>query len=77
MKNDVSLYKDILDVNIRETTNAVRQSALDAISAFCTADNCASLTKAIDELTKTKCVNLKEARRRIAGKLIADNCYKF
>ena len=36
-----------------------------------------SLTKAIDELTKTKSVNVKEARRRIADKLIGDNCYKF
>ena len=76
-QGDVSLLKDILDVNIRETANVVRQSALDAISAFCTSETCAPLTKAIDELTKTPCVNVKEARRRIADKLIADNCYKF
>ena len=77
MKGDISLYKDILDVNIRETANVVRQSALDAISSFCTTDTCASLMKAVDELTKISCVNVKEARRRIADKLIADNCYKF
>ena len=77
MKGDISLYKDILDVNMRDTANIVRQSALDAVSAFCTADKCAALMKAIDELTKISCVNVKEARRRIADKLISDNCYKF
>ena len=74
---DISLYKDILDVNIRETANTVRQSALEAVSSFCHTDMCPVLLKAMDELTKTSCVNVKEARRRIAERLIADNCYQF
>ena len=76
-QGDISLYKDILDVNISEAANIVRKSAFDAISAFCTTDSCPVLTKAMDELTKISCVNVKDARRRIADKLIADNCYKF
>jgi hypothetical protein len=77
MKGDVSLYKDMLDVNISETAHIIRKSGLDAISTFCTKESCQLLMTAIDDLSKTACVNVKDARRRIADKLIADNCYKF
>jgi alkylation response protein AidB-like acyl-CoA dehydrogenase len=77
VKNDISLYKDMLDVNIFDTANIVRKSALEAISTFCTSDTCSSLTKAIENLTRVDCVNVKDARRRIADKLIEDNVYKF
>ncbi|HEX2975318.1 MAG TPA: acyl-CoA dehydrogenase family protein [Bacteroidales bacterium] len=73
----VSLYKDMLDVNMVETANVVRKSALDAIGAFCEPSNCAALIKAVDNLTKVSCINVKDARRRIADKLIEDNSYKF
>jgi len=77
MKSDVSLYKDMLDVNISEAAGIVRKSALDALCTFCSSESCEPLYKAIDNLTKVECVNVKDARRRIADKLIADNCYKF
>ena len=77
MKSDISLYKDMLDVNISETASVVRKSALDAICTFCSSESCEALHNAIDNLTKVGCVNVKDARRRIADKLIADNCYKF
>ena len=77
MKSDISLYKDMLDVNISETAHLIRKSALDAISTFCTKESCPSLMKAADDLAKVSCVNVKDARRRIADKLIADNYYNF
>jgi len=77
IKGDVSLYKDMLDVNIFDTANIVRKSALEAISAYCTPETCDDLTGAIEKLTKIACVNVKDARRRIADKLIEDNVYKF
>jgi alkylation response protein AidB-like acyl-CoA dehydrogenase/predicted RNA binding protein with dsRBD fold (UPF0201 family) len=77
LKGNVSLYKDMLDVNIIDTANIVRKSALDAISAYCTPETCADLINAIENLTKVACVNVKDARRRIADKLIEDNVYKF
>jgi alkylation response protein AidB-like acyl-CoA dehydrogenase len=77
MKSDASLYKDMLDVNIFDTANIVRKSALEAISTFCTPGSCSSLMKTVETLTKTDCVNVKDARRRIADKLIEDNAYKF
>ena len=75
--NSRSLYKDMLDVNIFDTANIVRKSALEAISAFCTEENCPALTMAVENLTKIDWVNIKEARRRIADRLIEDNAYKF
>jgi alkylation response protein AidB-like acyl-CoA dehydrogenase len=77
LKGDVSLYKDILDVNIFDAASIVRKSALEAISTFCSKESCPALTKAIENLTRVGCVNVKDARRRIADKLIEDNIYKF
>ncbi len=77
IKSNSALYKDMLDVNLFDTANIVRKSALEAISAFSEPDECASLVKAIENLTRVDCVNVKDARRRIADKLIEDNSYKF
>jgi alkylation response protein AidB-like acyl-CoA dehydrogenase len=77
IKGDVALYRDMLDVNMFETANIVRMSALEAISTFCSPGSCHLLIKAIENLTRVECVNLKDARRRIADKLIEDNIYKF
>ena len=77
IKGEISLYKDILDVNLFDTANIVRKSALEAISAFSTSETCPALIKAVENLTRVDCVNVKDARRRIADKLIADNVYKF
>jgi hypothetical protein len=77
IKADGSLYKDMLDVNLFDTSNIVRKSAVEAISSFCSPENCADLIKAVENLTRVECVNVKEARRRIADKLIEDNAYKF
>jgi len=77
LKGDVSLYKDMLDVNLFDTASVVRKSALEAISAFCSTESCPILIKAIENLSRVECVNVKDARRRIADKLIEDNVYKF
>jgi hypothetical protein len=72
-----SLYKDMLDVNISDTAGIIRKSALEAIGSFSTPETCPSLIAAIENLTRVECLNVKEARRRIADKLIEDNAYKF
>jgi len=74
---NVSLYKDMLNVNIFDTASIVRKSALEAIGSFSTPESCPSLIKAIENLTRVECINVKEARRHIADKLIEDNAYKF
>ena len=75
--SSVGVYKDILDVNLYDAAEKVRKSAYDAIYSFATAADASKLIKAIDMLTNIAGVNVKEARRRIADKLIEDNSYKF
>lgn len=77
LKGNVSLYKDMLDVNIFDTAGIVRKSALEAIGSFSSSESCPILIKAIENLSRVECVNVKDARRRIADKLIEDNVYKF
>lgn len=79
MKGDaaISLYKDILDVLIFDSVVKVRKSAMDAIYSFAAPAEAAKLAKAADILTEVAGVNVKDARRRIADKLIEDNSYKF
>jgi alkylation response protein AidB-like acyl-CoA dehydrogenase len=76
-KGNVSLYKDMLDVNLFATAAIVRKSALEAIGSFSSPESCPVLIKAVENLTRVECVNVKDARRRIADKLIEDNTYKF
>jgi alkylation response protein AidB-like acyl-CoA dehydrogenase len=77
MRQDVSLYRDMLDVNIFDAANIVRKSSLDAAGAFADDETRTGLLDAIDNLTRVECINVKDARRRIAEKLIEDNEYKF
>jgi hypothetical protein len=77
MKDDISVYKDILDADIYETADIVRKSAKDAICSFADGETMPLLLDAAEKLTMVKSINIKESRRRIADKLIEDNCYKF
>jgi alkylation response protein AidB-like acyl-CoA dehydrogenase len=77
IRGNVSVYKDMLDVNLFETAGIVRSSALEAIASFSSPETYPILVQAIEKLTKQECVNVKEARRHIADKLIEDNSYKF
>ena len=73
----VKIYKDILDVFVYDAANIVHKAALDAISSFTEGDEQKILLDRINMFTKVAPVNVKEARRRIADKLIDDNRYNF
>jgi len=77
MKGNMSVYRDILDVNIFDTAEVIRKSAYEAVYSFASPEKAPGLIKAIDELSRVKGINVKDARRRIADKLIEDNSYKF
>jgi hypothetical protein len=77
MKGNIAIYRDILDVNIYETSEIIRKSAYDAIYSFASEADAPALIRSIEILTKVRGINVKEARRRIADKLIEDNSYKF
>ena len=72
-----SLYRDILNVFVYDAASKIRKAALDAVYAFAEPQEAIVLVKAIETLTTVAGVNVKAARRRIADKLIEDNCYKF
>jgi alkylation response protein AidB-like acyl-CoA dehydrogenase len=77
VKGNISIYKDMLDVNLFDTAAIVRKSALEAIGSFSIPESCAALISAVENLSRVECINVKDARRRIADKLIEDNQYKF
>jgi alkylation response protein AidB-like acyl-CoA dehydrogenase len=77
MKGSVPVYRDMLDVNVYDTADKVRKSATDAVCSFASAESLPKLINAIEILSKVNSINIKDARRRIADKLIEDNSYKF
>ncbi|MBN2862525.1 MAG: hypothetical protein JXN62_05145, partial [Bacteroidales bacterium] len=77
MKENIPVYRDILDTYIYDSSSLIRRSAYDAVYSMSTADKVVPVIKAIEALTSVKGVNVRDARRRIADKLIEDNTYSF
>ncbi len=79
LKNEETgkLYKDILDVYLFDSSNIIYNQGIEAIYSFIDESEQESYINALRCLTKVKPVNIKEARRRIANKLIEDNRYQF
>jgi alkylation response protein AidB-like acyl-CoA dehydrogenase len=74
---ELSILKDILDVLIYESAANVYKSGCDAINSFAAGDEFHKLSKGLTILTTVEPVNIKDARRRIADKIIAENKYCF
>lgn len=74
---EYGVYKDICDVYVYEASSSIYKSAMDSLNSFATGEVFAKVQKGLRQLTAMEPVNIKEARRRIAGKLIEDNDYKF
>ena len=73
----VTIYKHIVDVLIYDAAGIIMKSGFDAVYSYAEEDHTAGLIDAIKMLTTVNGVNVKEARRAIADKLIEDNQYKF
>ncbi len=71
-------HKDILDVTIYEAASIINKAGHDAINSLPeeVKDKNIMLDR-IDLFTKVQPINVKDARRRIADKLIEDNRYNF
>ncbi len=74
---EAPLYKDMLDVYLYDSVNKVRKLSMDAVYSSAEEDTAGQIVEALTTLTTIRGVNVKEARRRIAAKLIEDNSYKF
>ena len=73
----IKVYKDIIDVFVYDASGKISKFAKDAIYSFAEGEMKDLLVKGIDYYTVINGVNTKEARRRIADKLIDDNKYDF
>jgi hypothetical protein len=67
----------MLDVFAYDAANLIRKNAKDAIYSITEGEESERLVKAIKTLTRVEGVNVMNARRRVADKLIEDNEYKF
>jgi len=73
----VTLSKDILDVYVFDSACDINKSAKDAICSIVDGEELKVLFERIDQFTNVTPVNVKEARRRIADKVIEENTYCF
>jgi alkylation response protein AidB-like acyl-CoA dehydrogenase len=73
----VALYRDILDVLVYDAADKIRKAGSDAVYSFSEGEAAVRLAASMQLFTAVDGLNAKEARRRIAAKLIEDNQYKF
>lgn len=74
---EAALPLDIARTYLYDTADRVNKSGRDAINAFASGDEQRMMLLGIKRFTKTEPFNTKDARRRIADKLIADNKYSL
>ncbi|MCX6278382.1 MAG: acyl-CoA dehydrogenase family protein [Bacteroidetes bacterium] len=73
----VEIYRSALDVFVYDAAYKVKKSASDAINSFASSEFKNKYKNVIETLTNVSGINVKDARRKIADKLIEDNSYKF
>lgn len=71
------LQADIVHTYLYDAADAIHKSGKDAIIAFLEGDEQRMVLMGLKRFTKTEPFNTKNARRRIAEKLIAENKYCF
>ena len=77
LKSNTGIYRDILDVLTQNMVHEINRSGLDAIGSFAEGEEIQKLTEILGTLAAFSPLNIKDARRRIADKLIDDGVYKF
>lgn len=73
----VSLYRDMLDVFVYDAADKIRKCACDALYSIALTADTAELAEKMRVLTEVAGVNVRDARRKIADKLIEENSYRF
>lgn len=75
--DEAAKYKDILDIYVYDSASEIHKNAKDAICSFVSGDELNVMLERIDTFTTVAPVNVKEARRRIADRIIEENRYCF
>ncbi|WP_126245758.1 acyl-CoA dehydrogenase family protein [Chitinophaga rhizosphaerae] len=73
----VALQADMVKTFITDAADRVHKSGRDAINGFAEGDEQRMMLLGLKRFTKTEPFNTKDARRRIADKLISDGRYTF
>ena len=71
------MYRSMLDVFVYDAADKIRKPAADAINSFVSDELYKPYKNVVETLTNVAGINVKDARRKVADKLIEDNCYKF
>ena len=72
-----SLYNDMMRVYLYDAADKINKSGKDAVNAFAEGDEQRMILMGLRRFTKAEPFNVKEARRRIANKLIEEGRYCF
>jgi hypothetical protein len=72
-----AIQADIVRTYINDTADRINKYAKEAINSFATGDEQRMMLLGIKRFTKTAPFNTRDARRRIADKLIAENKYAW
>ncbi len=70
-----AIYQDIARTYLYDTADRVYKSGKDAINAFAEGDEQRMMLLGVKRFTKANSFNTKDARRRIADRLLSDNKY--
>lgn len=73
----VSLQKDMAMVYLQDSVMKCNQAGREAIQAFAEGDELRVMLMGLKRFTKIDPINTKEARRRVADALLAENKYIF
>ena len=73
----LAVYKEMLDVYMYDIAHKIHKIGEDGVNSFATGDEQAAMLMGMKRFTKVAPVNVMQARRSIADKLIEDNQYKF
>lgn len=74
---DAALQTDMMKIYLNDAADAVNKAGKEAINAFAEGDEQRMMLLGLKRFTKTAPFNSKEARRRVADHLIANNKYSF
>lgn len=75
--NSVELQADIVRTYIYDAADRINKAGKDALNSFAEGDELRMMHIGLKRFTKVEPFNTKEARRRIANKLIEDKRYSF
>ena len=77
MRGESAIHRAMLDVFLWDAASLVQKNAKDALYSSMSVEEAEKIYAAIEVLLHQRGVNVRDARRCIAAKLLEDNDYKL